>query len=136
MAATERHEVFLTAGMSHSFAVYSLVMNPASPSSSTMSGESEEEEEDDELQNSVESRENGLYGQEKESEEVEEAREGNTRTLPQVPSAEQMRIHRLQHYLFRSWCPQCVAGRAKSWIFDKKLMMMEEYQQNVSNIAS
>ena len=49
VAATERHEVFLTAGMSHSFADDSLVINPVSPSSSTMPGESEEEEEDDEL---------------------------------------------------------------------------------------
>ena len=56
-----------------------------------------------------------MYGQEEELEEVEEAREGNTRTLPQVPSAEQMRIHRLTRYPIRSWCPQCVAGTAKSW---------------------
>ena len=81
MATTERHERFLTAGMSHSLADDSLVKNLVSPSSSPMSGESEEEEEEvDELQNSVESRENGLYGQEEELEEVEEAREGNTRT--------------------------------------------------------
>ena len=38
-----------------------------------------------------------------------------TRTLPKGLSADQMRIHRLTHYPFRSWCPQCVAGRAKSW---------------------
>ena len=31
------------------------------------------------------------------------------------PSAEQMRVHRLTHNPFRSWCPQCVAGRAKIW---------------------
>ena len=60
------------------------------------------------------SREDGLFGQE-ELEEVEEAREGKTRALPKGPSEEQMRVHRLTHYPFRSWCPQCVAGRAKSW---------------------
>ena len=102
MATTERHEGFLTAGMSRSFVDDSLVKNPVSPLSSPMSGDSEEEEEDDELQNSVELRENGLYGQEEEPEEVEEARAGNTRTLPKGPSAEQMRIHRLTHYPFRS----------------------------------
>ena len=26
-----------------------------------------------------------------------------------------MRVHRLAHYPFRSWCHQCVAGGAKSW---------------------
>ena len=69
----------------------------------------------DELQNSFESRENGLYGQEEQHEEVEEAREGKTRTLPKGPAAEQIRVHRLTHCPFRSWYPQCVAGRAKSW---------------------
>ena len=95
--------------MSHSSADDPLERNPVSPLSSPISGESEEEEEDDELQNSFESSENGLYGQ------VEEAREGKTRTLPKGPTAWQIRAHRLTHYPSRSWCPQCVAGRAKGW---------------------
>ena len=83
--------------------------------SSPISSESEEEEEDDEPQNSFESRENGLYGQEEQHEEVEEAREGKTRTLPKGPTAEQIRVPHT---------------------FVKELMMMEEYQQYVSIIAS
>ena len=93
MATTERHEGFLTAGMSHSSADDSVVRNSVSHLSSPMSGESEEEEEeeDDELQNSVESRDNGLCGQEEEPEELEEARKGTTRTPPKG-------IHRLTHW--------------------------------------
>ena len=114
MVTTEPYEGFLTAGMSHSFASDSLVRNLVSPLRSLFFGESEEED-DDELQNSCELRENGLYGQEEEREEVEEAREGNTRTLPKGLSPEQLRVHKLTHCLFTSWCTQCVAGRAKIW---------------------
>ena len=48
-------------------------------------------------------------------EESEEARQGISRKPPVSPSPEELRIHRLTHYPFRSWCPACVAGRAKSW---------------------
>ena len=48
-------------------------------------------------------------------EESEEARRGISRKPPVSPSPEELRIHRLTHYPFRSWCPACVAGRAKSW---------------------
>ena len=112
--------------MSHSSVDDSLVKNPVSPFYLPTPGgfeEEEDEQEDDllvELEDADEeeledSREDGLFGQEEDFEEVEEAREGKTRALPKGPSEEQMRIHQLTHYPFRSWCPQCVAGRAKSW---------------------
>ena len=56
-----------------------------------------------------------LYGQEGDAEGSEEARRGRARVPPTGPTAEQLRIHRLTHYPFRSWCPACVAGRAKNW---------------------
>ena len=115
--------------MSHSSVEDSLLKNPVSPFILPTSGGSEEKEDElvdvqedelgnydeDELEESHDLMEDGLFGQEEELEEGEEAREGKTRALPKGPSAEQMRIHRLTHYPFRSWCPQCVAGRAKSW---------------------
>ena len=115
--------------MSHSSLEDSLLKNPVSPfilPTSRGSEEKEDELEDlqedqlgnydeDELEESHDMMEDGLFGQEEELEEGEEAREGKTRALPKGTSAEQMRIHRLTHYPFRSWCPQCVAERAKSW---------------------
>ena len=117
-----------TAGLSHSSADDSLLKNPVSPFILPTSGGPEEKEDEledvqedelgnddeDELEESHDMMEDELFGQEEELEEGEEAREGKTRALPKGPSAEQMRIHRLTHYPFRSWCPQCVAGRAKS----------------------
>ena len=92
--------------MSHSSVDDSHVKNPVSPVILPTSGGSEVEEEEqedewddddeDELEDSRDMKEDGLFG-------------------PRAPSAEQMRVHRLTHYPFRSWCPQCVAGRAKSW---------------------
>ena len=55
-----------------------------------------------------------LHGQEEEHEDVKETREGQTRA-PKCPSADQTRVHKPTHRPFRSWCPQCVAGKAKSW---------------------
>ena len=77
--------------------------------------EQEEDEDEDELEDSRDKGEDGLFGQEEEPEEVEETRQGKTGAPPQGSSAEHMRVQRLTHYPFRSWCPQCVAGRAKSW---------------------
>ena len=31
---------------------------------------------------------------------------------PQLPSAEEVEEHRLTHYPFRSWCRECIEGRA------------------------
>ena len=31
------------------------------------------------------------------------------------PTEEELRVHRVSHILFRDWCPECVAGRAKDW---------------------
>ena len=47
--------------------------------------------------------------------EVEESRPVFVRNPPKGPSEEEMRKHRATHYPFRSWCPWCVAGRAKNW---------------------
>ena len=38
-----------------------------------------------------------------------------SRAMPKGPSEEERRRHRVTHYPFRSWCPECVAGRAKSY---------------------
>ena len=56
-------------------------------------------------------------GDEEEDDEVEdeERRPVFVRNLPKGPSEEEMRKHRATHYPFRSWCPWCVAGRAKNW---------------------
>ena len=35
------------------------------------------------------------------------------RRVPKGPSEEEYRIHRATHCPFRSWCPKCIAGRAK-----------------------
>ena len=75
----------------------------------------QDEPEDEDEEELEDSREDGLFGQEEEFEEVQEAREVKTRALPKGPSEEQMRVHQLTHYPFRSWCPLCVAGRAKNW---------------------
>ena len=56
-----------------------------------------------------------LLNQDGDAEETEEAREGRARAPPKSPSAEELRVHRLTHYPFRSWCPACIAGRAKNW---------------------
>ena len=44
-----------------------------------------------------------------------EARPIKSRGLPKGPSEEEKRAHRVTHYPFRSWCPVCVAGRAKNY---------------------
>ena len=126
VATTEPYAGFWTAGMSHSSVDDSLVKNLVSPFYLPTLGGFEEEEdrqegdwqdepEDEDEEEVEDSREDGLFGQEEEIEEVEEAREGKTRALPKGPSEEQMRVHRRTHYPLRSWCAQCVAGRAKSW---------------------
>ncbi len=33
--------------------------------------------------------------------------------LPYSPSAEERRLHRIMHWPFRSWCPECVMGRGR-----------------------
>ena len=108
--------------MSHSSVADSRVKNLVSPFYPPAPGgfeEEEDEQEDDQEDEDEEEledrREDGLFGQEEEFEEVEEAREGKTRAPPKGPSEEQVRVHRLTHCPFRSYCPQCVAGRAKSW---------------------
>ena len=44
-------------------------------------------------------------------EEGEEAREVKAPPIPDTPSREQVRLHRLTHRPYRSWCPHCVAAR-------------------------
>ena len=33
--------------------------------------------------------------------------------LPYSPSKEERRIHRITHWPFRSWCPECVMGKSR-----------------------
>ena len=42
-----------------------------------------------------------------------ESREVWSRVKPKGPSNEERRKHRLTHFPFRSWCPECVAGRGR-----------------------
>ena len=57
-----------------------------------------------------------LEGSGPEEEECEEeGRAVRARAPPKGPTAGEWRVHRTTHYPFRSWCPYCVAGRAKSW---------------------
>ena len=46
-------------------------------------------------------------------EEGEEAREVKAPPIPDTPSREQVRLHRLTHRPFRSWCPHCVRGKGR-----------------------
>ena len=93
---------------------------------------------EDELEESHDMMEDGLFGQEEELEEGEEAREGKTRALPKGPSAEQLRMHRLAHYPFRSvgvlfaWLEEQRVGLTSG----KKWMKLERYLQYASTTAS
>ena len=73
-----------------------------------------------------------LMDQEGDAEQTEEARMGKARAPPKAPSAEEMRLHRLTHYPFRSWCPVCVAARGKNW---PHLRMPEEVPSEVPTIS-
>ncbi len=52
---------------------------------------------------------------EEEDEKERETRPMRSRVPPKGPSEEERRQHRVTHYPFRSWCPVCVAGRAKNY---------------------
>ena len=73
------------------------------------------EEHEDEYKDEDENKDGQINVNEGDEEESEEARPGISRRPPPSPSPKELRIHRLTHYPFRSWCPACVAGRAKSW---------------------
>ena len=77
--------------------------------------EHEEEAKDDEEKKNWPNKNGQVNMNEGDEGESEEARQGVSRKPPPSPTAEELRIHRLTHYPFRSWCPACVAGRAKSW---------------------
>ena len=65
----------------------------------------EEEVEEDEAARGV-----GL--EEAAQEEVFESTRGEkARRIPRGPSAEEVRLHRITHCPYRSWCPKCVGGR-------------------------
>ena len=48
------------------------------------------------------------------AQEGEEAREVRAPPIPDTPSREQVRAHRLTHRPFRSWCPHCIRGKGRS----------------------
>ena len=57
----------------------------------------------------------GERGAEGEGQVGGEAREEEARTvhappIPNTPTLEEVRQHRLTHYPYRSWCPHCVRG--------------------------
>ena len=108
--------------MSHSSVDNLLVRSPPTSDGSEEGGNGLVEEDEDEPVDNHGSRVYGLYGQEEESDDVEEGRQGKTGAPPRRLSAEQMRVHRLAHYPFRSWCLLSIAGRAKSWPHFRKIV--------------
>ena len=44
----------------------------------------------------------------------EEAREVSSPPIPETPSLEEVRKHRLTHTPYRSWCPHCVRGKGRN----------------------
>ena len=53
-----------------------------------------------------------LLEEEQQEEERAEGRAARTKPEVQVPSLEEWRQHRFTHLPYRSWCPDCVAGKA------------------------
>ena len=54
----------------------------------------------------------GAPGEDEDTEETpERARGEKVRRKVFYPSNEEIRVHRITHCPFRSWCPKCVAGR-------------------------
>ena len=51
---------------------------------------------------------------EEETEVVEEARKTRQLASPYTPTAKEVEEHRLTHLPYRSWCPECVQGRARN----------------------
>ena len=53
-----------------------------------------------------------LLDEEQQEDERAEGREANTKPEVHAPSLDEWRRHRLTHLPYRSWCPDCVAGKA------------------------
>ncbi len=51
---------------------------------------------------------------EEETDSEEEGQEAKVRREEELPSKEEVRKHMATHVPFRSWCPFCVAGKAKN----------------------
>ena len=98
----------------------------------TVSCEGEDECKDDEDYGEVNMNEGD---EEQDQEESEEARQVVSRRPPGSPTPEELRVHRLTHYPFRSWCPACVAGRAKSWPHQRRKEEEEEAEGGVPNVS-
>ena len=60
-------------------------------------------------------------------EDMEEAEVMKRKKEVRAPSREEIRVHRITHLPFRSWCAECVAGRAKDEAHHKR---MEEDQED------
>ena len=46
--------------------------------------------------------------------EEEEVRKVRSPIIPNTPSREEVRLHRLTHRPFRSWCPHCIRGKGRA----------------------
>ena len=46
--------------------------------------------------------------------EEEEVRKVRSPMIPNTPSREEVRLHRLTHRPFRSWCPHCIRGKGRA----------------------
>ena len=64
----------------------------------------------------------------------EEAREAFAPPIPDTPSLEQVRQHRLTHRPYRSWCPHCIRGKGRA-AQHRKSPQKEEYQ-GIPKLAS
>ena len=68
-----------------------------------------------------------------EEEELEEAEVMKRKSEVRAPSREEIRCHRITHLPFRSWCAECVAGRANDEAHHKK-RMEEDTEQSLKEV--
>ena len=63
---------------------------------------------------------------------VEEAEVMKRKKEVRAPSTEEIRVHRLTNFPFRSWCAECVAGRAKDEAHHQR--MEEEKEGSIKEV--
>ena len=56
----------------------------------------------------------------------DEARKPKMRRSPEEPTRQEREEHELTHLPFRSWCPCCIAGKARQWAHKRRANEKEE----------
>jgi hypothetical protein len=64
---------------------------------------------------------------------AEEARRPTMRRAPVEPTTQEIAEHNLTHLPFRSWCPCCVAAKAKQWPH-RKSTVKEDAEETVPSV--